>query len=364
MLHTVMHENVLEAASRLSDDALDAHLRSLAGRERGAIVEVVGHLAELDTRTFYLREGVKSLWGYCTRILHLSEDAATNRVAAAHGARRFPIILDLLADGSVHLTTVRLLAPYLTDENHRALLAEATHRTRDDVEKIVRRLSPRPDVRPTIRKLPGSAPALLPSMGPASMSSTPASPVVAPTVVRSAATVDRPIVAPLAPERYRLQITMGQETHDALRQLQNLLAREIPGGDPAVIVDRALKLLLREVERRKLGATEAPRPPRDTRKGSRHIPAAVRRMVWKRDGAQCAFIGRSGRCTERRYLEWHHVQPYGHQGPTTVENISLRCRAHNAYESELVFGPFAAMQARECRGEYVTVRNIHPSRDV
>jgi hypothetical protein len=309
----------------------------------------------------------------------MSEDAATNRVAAARTARKFPLILDLLADGSVHLTTVRLLAPYLTEENHRSLLAEATHRTRDDVERIVRRLSPLPDVRPTIRKLPtpvapptvgspppgsGSMPVTSPSAAGAVVAPSVVPSITAPPVVRNTTAADRPIVAPLAPERYRLQITIGQETHDALRQLQNLLAREIPGGDPAVIVDRALKLLLKEVEKRKLGAAEAPRPARAAREGSRHIPALVRRAVWKRDGGQCAFVGRSGRCTERRYLEWHHVRPYGHQGEATVENISLRCRAHNQYESELVFGPFAAIGVREPRGEYVANRSVHPSRDV
>ena len=54
------------------------------------------------------------------------------------------------------------------------------------------------------------------------------------------------------------------------------------------------------------------------------------------------LFGEGGRCRERRYLEWHHRQPFGYQGPATVDNISLRCRAHNVYESELVFGRFTA----------------------
>ena len=68
------------------------------------------------------------------------------------------MILDLLADGSVNMTTVTILAPHLTPENHRAVLAEATHRTKDEVKVIQSRLAPRPDVPSTIRKLPAPAP--------------------------------------------------------------------------------------------------------------------------------------------------------------------------------------------------------------
>jgi hypothetical protein len=53
------------------------------------------------------------------------------------------------------------------------------------------------------------------------------------------------------------------------------------------------------------------------------------------------------RCTERSYIEYHHVQPHVHQGPATVENISLRCRDHNVYESELIFGPYDPSLLRE-----------------
>jgi hypothetical protein len=122
--------------------------------------------------------------------------------------------------------------------------------------------------------------------------------------------------------------------------------------------DRALILLEREVEKKKLAATARPRPSRGTKNGSRDIPAHVRRAVWRRDDGRCAFEGRSGRCTERTFLEWHHVRPHGHQGPATVENISLRCRAHNVYESELVFGRFDPSVVRERPENYAVSGGI------
>src|SRR5580765_4717236 len=79
---------------------------------------------------------------------------------------------------------------------------------------------------------------------------------------------------------------------------------------------------------------------RPTQKTSRHVPAAVRREVWARDEARCKFEGPAGRCRETGFLEIHHVVPYASGGPTTVENLELRCAAHNRYEAEQHFGLF------------------------
>jgi 5-methylcytosine-specific restriction endonuclease McrA len=97
------------------------------------------------------------------------------------------------------------------------------------------------------------------------------------------------------------------------------------------------------------GGTEASR-----RSPGRHIPNAVKRAVWQRDGGQCAFVvGRTGRrCSERIFLEFHHIHPHALDGPATVENISLRCRRHNQYEAELIFGPRDPSTVSEARESY------------
>ncbi len=151
---------------------------------------------------------------------------------------------------------------------------------------------------------------------------------------------NRPVVAPLAPARYRVQFTMGEETHKKLRRVQDLLRREIPDGDPAAIFDRALTLLLEDVGRKKLAETTKPRPAAAPARGSRDVPASVKRAVWMRDGGQCAFVAADGRrCTERAFLELHHREPYALGGEPTVKNVVLLCRAHHAYETERAFGP-------------------------
>jgi len=347
-----MHEHILATAARLSDEALLNRLKALSNHERDATVELIAHLAELDRRRAHLGEGPGSIYMYCHDVLGYPEDAAWNRAATANAVRRYPVILSWLADGSLNVTTVRMLRPVLTQDGHIAVLTEARHRSKKEVEVIVRRLDPKPDAPSTIRKVPDpdQAPVSLPlNVTRPRTEDTPPPP--APCAAPPAAS-PRPVIAPLTPERYRLQFTISKQTHDKLRHMQDMLCREIPDGDPAAIFERALDLLVKDVEKKKLAATSRPRPPRGTKEGSRAIPAHVRRAVWNRDRGRCAFEGTGGRCTERRYLEWHHVTPHGHQGPPTVANISLRCRAHNVYESDLVFGRFDPSLVRETSEKY------------
>ena len=136
-----------------SDRDLLAEVSRLAASEREAMARLVASLAEVDAR-LYLSEGCSSMFTYCTQVLHLSEHAAYNRIEAARAARRFPQIFERLADGSIHLTAVRLLAPILTLENHQALLKAVRHKSKRDIEHLLAQMNAAPDVAPSIRKLP------------------------------------------------------------------------------------------------------------------------------------------------------------------------------------------------------------------
>ena len=114
----------------LSDDQLIAETKRLVAHEREATAALLRALMELDARRLYLREGCASLFTYCTQVLHLAEGAAYNRIEAARAARRYPTVLAELADGSLTLTSIRLLAPHFTEDNHRELLAAARHKSK------------------------------------------------------------------------------------------------------------------------------------------------------------------------------------------------------------------------------------------
>ena len=330
-------EESMTTLSLLSNAELLDEAQRLAASECQATAALVRCLIEVEDRGLHLSGGWGSMFVYCTDVLHLCEAAAYNRIHAARMARKYPVILVRLADGSVTLTAIRLLGPHLTADNCERVLGLAKHAKKRAIEKLIASLDPKPDVPSVIRKLPQ------PPAAPVAKAPTPVEPPVSPSEPANcvpapmAPPVARAVVQPLAAERYKLQLTIAKETHDTLRQLQDLMRHAIPDGDPSRIIDRALTLLLQDVLKQKCGTTKSPRVGAVECSDSRDIPAAVRRAVWARDGGRCAFVGTYGRCTETAFLEYHHCQPFAAGGRATVENIELRCRAHNAYESQLFF---------------------------
>ena len=329
----------LSSLEQLSDSDLLARLQRAAHDERRSTAELIALLTEIDTRRLYLQEGCSSLFVYCTDVLRLSEHAAYGRIEAARAARQYPIIVELLEHGEITLTAIGLLRPHLTPENHRDVLAQARHQSKRGVELIVAALHPQPDVPSRVRRLPSRA-TPLGSDSPLSdrTSTCVAVPAAPPRVAATPCAM-----TPLTPERFKIQVTVSRETYDQLRRAQDLMRHMLPSGDPAVIFARALTLLVADLERTKAALTETPRRARPTNPQSRHIPAAVRRAVLKRDGGRCAFRGTQGRCTATSPLEFHHVKPSAVGGEASVDNIELRCRAHNAYEADAYFGPPDAM---------------------
>jgi hypothetical protein len=323
----------IKIPSQLSDDELVAQVESLAARARETTAELVAHLAELDQRRLHLRAGFSSLFMYCREVLRLSEGEAYNRIEVARTASRFPVILTMLVEGTLNLTTVRLLAPHLTEGNHHELLASAAGRSKREVQELLARYHPRPDVAATVRKLPAPKPVSAP------MSTTDAAESAAPPLALAFPPPSRPVVSPLAPDRYQIRFTASASTCAKLRQAQDLLRHAIPSGDTAQIIDRALTLLIEHLARKKFAATHRPRQSQGPAPGSRKVAAKIRRAVSRRDDGRCAFVGTAGRrCNARAFVEFHHVDPYGVGGEATVDKIELRCRAHNNYEAELFYG--------------------------
>ena len=275
-----------------------AGVKNLVSQECDTTAQIVAHLNEIDLRRLYLEEGYPSLFKYCTDVLHLTKSAAYRRIEVARVARRFPVIFEKLADGSVNLTTVQLLGPCLSEANHRNVLLAARHRSKEEVEELVVAMRPRPDVPSVIRKLPersaeaapparedlGTTPLPMTSRGPGQEPAV----MAAATFIGSAAPPQKPVVAPLAPERYKIQFTADAETHQMLRQLQDLMRHEVPNGDLAAILKQSIRLYLEHATRRKLAQVKRPRKGVKSNVGaakaktpcvqnaSRHIPADVK----------------------------------------------------------------------------------------
>jgi 5-methylcytosine-specific restriction endonuclease McrA len=410
--------------SRLSDRALARRISRIVSRSRVLTADLVAHLAEFDARRLYLEAGYSSMHAYCVEGLHLSDDAAYRRIRAARAMREFPVIGTALADGRLHLAAVSVLAPYLTGENVEALVADATHRRKCDVESMVAArfpiagaangssgtgaaigtttAGPRTLIRaiPATELVPGRVPpAAVNALDFLTAQADPPPPepvegrVFEPISVGAEAAVlqpvsspsldmpvtgwtDVPFHAPSAPPRseaappaprFLIRFTIDARTREKLAYAHALLSHRVAENDVAEVFERALDALISQLEKQRLAATERPRrtarpgpaaprtpskpageterkpttdaPKAPTASRARHVPAPVRRAVWRRDGGRCTFVGSSGRrCEERRWTELDHIEPVARGGQSTEDNLRLRCRAHNQREAERVFG--------------------------
>jgi hypothetical protein len=406
----------------LGNEALLSEVERLVKADRALSAALLVHLGEVDARELYLARGYSSMFVYCRSALGMSEAEAYLRMRAADVGRRFPLVLERFGSGGVHLSAIKLLAPHLTEENHVQLLDRVQGMTKREIEVVVAELAPKPDIPARVRKLPERAmkpvafdfAIVRASTAPGSLTAEPA-PCAAPTgsmVSPSAALATgntslasqaqptaesearafalqpspaRAVSTPLSPGRFKLELTLGQDAHDQLVQLQALFRHQNPSGDLTSIVERALRELLERTMTRRFAQTRAsakqaarshePREsagdaqdPREARDDdtparmmrcdenmeadlaadaahpaswskSRYVPRKVLREVFARDGGQCTFVSPEGRrCSSRESLEVHHHAPFARGGASTVDNLRLSCRAHNQFLAELDYG--------------------------
>jgi 5-methylcytosine-specific restriction endonuclease McrA len=340
-MHSYSRKQVADSA--LFTDA-DYHL----SQERGAKVEALADLAEIDARKLYLPAGYPSMYALCVERFRLTEQAAYKRIYAGRAARAFPAIFEALAAGRLSLSTVVMLGPKLTKANADELITAAENRTMDEVKRLLAHWFPALD-EPT-------------SVVPLTLSTEPAAPASAGGAAQlSARKVETPApraeVAPTAPDRYAVRFSIGQQDLELLERAKSQLSHRIPSGDEGQVFLHALRALVRRLETRKFGSSDRPRPSvsRESR-NPRHIPAQVRRAVCERDGQRCTFVAANGhRCAARRLLEFDHIVPVARGGKSWADNLRLRCRAHNQVTAEETYGEHF-MQAKREESQHAAAR--------
>src|SRR4029453_19155244 len=127
----------------LSDDELLSRLDGVVRQRRRAEGDLVAHIAEVDLRRLFARYACPSMFVYCTRVLHLAEGEAFRRIRVARASRRHPVLLEMLADGRLHVSGIAVLVRFLTAENRDRLPSLAVHKTKREIQKLVAELHPR-----------------------------------------------------------------------------------------------------------------------------------------------------------------------------------------------------------------------------
>jgi hypothetical protein len=312
--------------TELSNEEVLSSLKALLAEGNRILVKVLAYLAEVEDRRIHLELACSSMFNFLVRRLGFSEGEAFRRLTASRLVRRFPKLLDAIASGRLHLSAVVLLRDLFSEENVDALIEAASRKSKREVEALVARLAPKPDVADSIRKLPDASP----------VGATPGAPTRsdAPRHVPAPA----PQLQPLSESRYRIQLTASATLRDKLEHARALMSHQNPSGDLAIVVEKALDLLVEKLEKTQLGKTERPRAARAPAKPA-YVTRAARREVARRDGASCSFVSKDGeRCSSREFLELDHRVPRALGGTGDATNLRWLCRAHNRHAAEQVFG--------------------------
>ena len=182
------------------------------------------------------------MFQYCVEMLRLSEASAFQRIRAARLGRTYPVLLERVRQGEIHLAAITLLAPHLTLENHVQLLDRSRHRTKREIERFLADLSPKPDVRSAVRKLYDATASRVASPPPRET----------PTLLLPNPRSQNHAPEPLGEKRFKIQFTASEALCEKLSEVQALLKHQIPDGRLAEIFDRALTLLREEARRKKV----------------------------------------------------------------------------------------------------------------
>ena len=309
-----------------------------------------------------------------------------------------------MASGALHASALSLLRKHLTPENAAELFELCAHRSARKAEELLAVRFPRPDVRDLVRRLtrfaiPEGVPAqarltldaervseTMPTEVPPCEPSAPLQPALVASPSREPSTALGALGAPeatksgrlqpLSADRFGVHFTADAGFRELLERVRGLAGHRLPSGDLMTLLKRGLEAYERELTKERfalgnkprrsrgvapapsapsvppapseadLSATDRAKPQLSTRDSSntnpkRHVPAAVARAVFLRDGQQCSYVSPDGRrCSARRCLELDHVHPWAESGESTIENLRLRCRAHNQRYARQYFGKF------------------------
>jgi hypothetical protein len=400
----------LETAKRLGDEELISRFAWCVREERKVTARLLAHMGEIEARGLHRDLGYESMFDYAVRAFHMSDAEAGLRIYVARFVRAHPGALEMLSRGEIHLTALRMLAPVVAEDNAE-LLKLACFKTKHEIQQLIAKHVPQPDVPDSIRRLPSRAASTITAeIEPSAMAATcpgrveaslatlqvanasatgsqsadsrvdtrfdelvlPPPSAAAPAhesavsslivavmpaeqrmdtsahntraVADASRASEQDSVVPLSEGRYKVQFTANQRVRDKLQEAQDLFRNQLPHGNINLIFERALDLLLAHRKKQLFAQTGKPRrSPHSTaptsNSHSRYIPNEVRRQILARDEGRCRFVNPTGqRCCARGRLEFHHIEPFARGGKSTIENLVLLCRAHNALFAERDYG--------------------------
>jgi hypothetical protein len=279
----------------LTDEKLHTLAIETSERERAVTLELLKQLSEIERRRLYSKFACSSLHMYCVRQLKMTDGDAGRKVAAARLIREVPVIEEKILSGSLPVTSVAQVGVFFKKESRAGhsykmeekaqLLRELEDRSTRQIETILISKSNQPEIH------------------------------------------FRETQKTVASDRTEIKLFIDNETLEALSRLKEIWSHAMPHANLADVIKRTAQESVERHDPVRKAARQEAKAKSDAKCDAK---SAVKREVRHRDGDQCTFVDAAGkRCESRHFLEEDHILPKAMGGGYTVENIRLRCRAHN-----------------------------------
>jgi hypothetical protein len=346
---------------KMSDDELHLSAVKTSEKERRVTLILLKHLNEIERRHLYSKFSCSSLHAYCVKELKMDDGTAGRRVSAARLLKEVPVIEEKILLGSMTLTSVAQAGIFFRKEavngnrlnvdEKKEIVLELENKSTREVDKLLLSKSETPEIHFKERIIPKTE-----------------------TTTEVRLHFDEETMAALTrlkeiwshanpyagfADIIKRASAEAVEKHDPLRKIARSDARKAKANSAQVEATPAQKCKLAALEEgatapeqegvtaevKERAVTSAPKCEavvtkeavlvqtyEDSGQSKRPFSKAeIKREVWSRDQAQCTQRDlRTGeRCQTKHFVEEDHIIPKAMGGEYSVENLRLRCRAHN-----------------------------------
>jgi len=244
-------------------------------------------LIEMRKRRAFSEYAQSNIFEYCLTSLKLSRSQAYYFKSVAEKSETVPALTEAVVQGELSLSQARRIVSVVTRENLGDWIAKSNTLTQETLEKAVSEMNPKSQVREKIK--------------------------------------------PIARELSEMRVGIDDDTQKRLKLLQDVLSQK--RGKAASLSD-TIAWMAEEVEKRhspeKRAARVSSRKAVKPALPGRHpIPAPVKHAVIRRQGFRCAYKANGTQCSQRRWLDFHHLTPVSRGGLNQASNLVLLCRVHH-----------------------------------
>jgi hypothetical protein len=254
--------------------------------------DLISILQAIEDCRGYRELSYRSLFEYSRQALGLSEAVSYNLITVARKAKVVPMLQEKLRTQEITLSNAKMIAPVLTSENQNQWLSAAATLSKRELEKEIAKEFPEKQIQEQTRYV--------------------------------------------SENRIELKLGISEELYEMLKRIQDIASSQ---SQNALNLEQTLQEMaevylekkdpIKKAERAQKRTSPKPVPGQES-SNPRFIPASVQHAVRLRDHGQCSFLNSNGkRCDEKRWLDFHHIQPVSEGGQSNLENLRLLCRGHH-----------------------------------